>query len=382
MRRGSSYSQDREDDAEALSLTKGWHRWAERELSYRAAYFAFIMDAQHSSIFGHTAALSLTDIHLPLPCSDALWEAPTAAAWNRERSRTPPSPLFLPALRALLSRQAVPPTYSPFARFALLHGLLCLTRHMITRDQTASCIGASDQQAEADQESSGTPEQDNWRDRLDRAIDTWSFSLLSQTPSLCLEAARPLQRIAHVVVHVSLVDFHVLAGAPSLATGERSRCDSIQFKRAYKRVSAWACQRGAKRALSHCLLLIQETMFTRTLYAASEDNIVIRPWVLYNVTLVLWAYGAITGGSEDRQDGQARSRSGHAWSAEEYLVHMLNGFIGDGDVAQLQGAHRTGGLISAVKSALEGCRWELLEEAKDTLSRLPEQTFVLLSMAE
>lgn len=380
MRRGSCYSLDREDDGDISSMEKGWHRWAERELSYRAAYFAFIMDAQHSSIFGHTAALSLTDIHLPLPCADALWEAPTAAAWNRERSKAQPSPLFLPALRALLSRHPVPHTYSPFARFVLLHGLLCLTRHMITRDQTASCISVLDQQStEADSGPSTTPEQDNWKDRLDRAIDTWSFSLLSRTPSLCLEAARPLQRIAHVSIHVSLLDFHVLAGAPNLATGDRAQRDSVQFERAYRRISEWAHHRNAKRALSHCLLLIQETMFTRTRYTASEDNIILRPWVLYNTTLVLWAFGAIRDEAEET-GAHDRSRDTHQWTAEEYLAHMLNGLMGDGDLSQLKGTNRTLGLVTAVRTALEGCRWELLEEAKETLSRLHEQTALLLSI--
>ncbi|KAL4875172.1 fungal-specific transcription factor domain-containing protein [Aspergillus karnatakaensis] len=334
MRRGSCYSPDREDDGDTSSVEKGWHRWVERELSYRAAYFAFVMDAQHSSIFGHSAALSLTDIHLPLPCADALWEAPTASIWKTERARTPPAPSFLPALGALLARQPVPHTYSPFARFVLLHGLLCLTRHMITRDQTASYL--SDQQHTSDTEgatgsgdgsSSATPEQDGWKDRLDRAIDTWSFSLLSRTPSLCLEAARPLQRIAHVSIHVSLVDFHVLARAPNLATGVRAHRDSAQFARAYKRISKWAHHRNAKRALSHCLLLIQETMFTRTEYLAAEDHIILRPWVLYNTTLVLWAYGAIREG-EDEPVAQGQ------WTAEEYLAHMLNGLMGDGDLGQ------------------------------------------------
>jgi hypothetical protein len=377
MRRGSFYSLDREDDGDASSAEKAWHRWIERELSYRAAYFAFVMDSQHSSIFGHTAALSLTDIHLPLPCSDALWDAPSAATWKRERARTKQTVFFLPAIRALLSRQPIPHSYSPFARFVLLHGLFCLTRHMTGRDQTASCINVSDQVGpEYGQSLIREQHHDNWKDRLDRAIDTWSFSLLSQDPSLCLEAARPLQRIAHVSIHISLLDFHILSGAPNLSTGVRANADSIQFSRAYKRISEWAYHRNAKRALSHCLLLIQETMFTRTRYTAVGDNIILRPWILYNTTLVLWAYGAIMNGIEEYTD---RPRNTPQWSAEEYLAHMLNGLMGDNDISRLRGANRTSGLIRAVHSALEGSRWQLLEEAKEILNGLSERTAVLLS---
>ncbi|KAI1335659.1 fungal-specific transcription factor domain-containing protein [Xylariaceae sp. FL0016] len=380
MRRGSCYSLDMEGDGDTSSIERTWHRWAETEMSYRAAYFAFVMDSQHTSLFGHTAALSITDIQLPLPCSEALWNAQNAAAWNSERSRAPSTPRFLSALRALLSHHPIPHTYSPFARFVLLHGLFCLTRHMIERDQTASCIGMLDQNPlGTDTGPCSTPELDNWRDRLDRAIDTWSFSLLSQEPSLCLEAARPLQRIAHVSIRISLIDFHILAGAPTLATGVRAKRDSAQFSRAYKRISEWVRHNKAKKTLKHCLLLIQETMFTRTRYAATEDNIVLRPWILYHMTLVLWAYGAITDRAGRPRD-QKCSVGSHHWTAEEYLSHMLNSLMGEGELSQIQGTSRTDGLVAAVSAALTNCRWKLLEEAKETLNRLPTQAAILRSM--
>jgi hypothetical protein len=134
-------------------------------------------------------------------------------------------------------------------------------------------------------------------------------------------------------------------------------------------------------------------MFTRSRYAAAEDTIILKPWVLYNTTLVLWAYGAIREGADDSrclgENGNGNGRPGgkeHAhgqWTAEEYLAQMLNGLMGDGssgDYGQLKGANRTTGLVTAVRDALEGCRWALLEEAKETLDRLPEQTSILLSM--
>lgn len=380
MRRGSCYSPN-EDIGDMSSLEKAWHRWIERELSHRAAYFAFVMDAQHSSIFGHSAAINLTDIQLPLPCADSLWEAPSAVDWHRERAKVQPCPLFLPALRALLSQHPIPHTYSPFARFVLLHGLFALTRHMLTRDQTASCMstkGSETRQQTAeitdDEDPSPTPEPDNWRDRMDRAIDTWSFSLLSQTPSLCLEAARPLQRIAHLSIYVSLIDFHVLAGAPNLSTGVRTTQDSVQYANAYQRISQWAHSRNVNRVLRHCLLLIQETMFTRARYIAAEDNIILRPWVLYNTVLVLWAFGATTASSET-------STATAEWTAEEYLSYMLNALMGDGDLSRLQAASNIGGLIKTVHKAMENCRWELLEEAREILGRISSQRTLPLPTA-
>lgn len=382
MRRGSCYSTECEHDKQVSTLEKEWRRWAERELSHRAAYFAFIMDAQHSSIFHHAASLSVTDIRLPLPCAEELWDAPTAVSWKRQRSRVPSSPLFLPSLRALLSRHAVPQSYSAFARFALLHGLFCLVRHMRSTEQTAYCMNVGEPRpagTSRSRTSHGT-QADDWQGRLDAVFDTWSYSLLSQSTSLCLEAAAALHRIAHVSIYVSLADFHILAGAPNLATGVRARSDSVQFKRAYKRVSTWTQHTDARKVLRHCLLHVQETMFTRSQYAASEDRIILRPWVLYNTTLVLWAYGAVEAAS--RQHG-CRSYTGTDahWTAEEYLSQMLNAVGDHADPGECHGVDRTAGLIAKVANALSGSRWELLEEAKETLSNISTQSLVLWSMA-
>ncbi|KAH9430338.1 hypothetical protein MCOR02_010048 [Pyricularia oryzae] len=384
MRRGSCYSAGQTTSGDLSNLENTWHRWIEQELTHRAAYFAFVMDAQHSSIFGHAAVLSLTDIRLPLPCSEAVWDAPTASAWNRERSRQPSStPFFLPALRALLCRQPLPHTYSTFARFVLLHGLFSLTRHMTIRDQTASFIGGNSFSRHADPEvnitsASASPhpeDDDDWRERVARAVDTWSLSLFSRSPSLCLEAAKPLQHIAHINIHTNLIDFHILAGAPNLATGVRAHPASMsgdsQYARACERVQAWTRDlTNAKQTLIHCLTLIQETMFTRAQYLACEDNILLRPWVLYHSTLVVWAYGVLTEGIQ----------LGGVCSAEDYLSHMLNHLLGNGDISQLRGTNQTSGLVASVSAALDNCRWELLQEAKETLDSLGPQSRLLLSV--
>jgi len=328
--------------------------WIEKESMKRTAFFAFVMDAQHASIFGHTPNLSISDMHIPLPSTDALWRSPNPSAWARERARTEPSPPFLSALRALLARQPTPASFSPFARFVLLHGLYSIAKHMQDRDLTASHVGGGKLAPEQGQ-GSISPSGDEWKENIDRAVETWSLSLLTQQPALCLEAGRPLQRLAHVTIYINIIDFHIFAGAPSLSgvTVTEKEC-----ARAEKRIKAWTERPSAKRSLSHCLLLIQEIMFTRRKYRATEDNIALRPWCLYQTTLVLWAYGMITEGrSAEPQLG-----------AEEYLVQMLSGLMGG--TGRVKGANRTSGLLSSVRAALEGCRWELLQEARTTLEKM------------
>jgi len=154
---------------------------------------------------------------------------------------------------------------------------------------------------------------------------------------------------------VNLIDFHTFARAPSL-TGNRTM--SQEYARARRRIETWAEKSVAKRTLLHCLLLIQETMFTRKQYRASEDNIALRPWCLYHATLILWAYGVL---NQDLPRGSFLP-------AEEYLMQMLNGLMG-GD-GQIPIANRTSGLIDAVRKSLADCRWELLQEAYTTLGNL------------
>jgi hypothetical protein len=212
---------------------------------------------------------------------------------------------------------------------------------------------ASDHGAESTPPS--TVGDDNWKEILDRTIDTWSFSLMSQRPSLCLEAARPLHRMAHVTIYVNLIDFHTFAGAPSLTGGTTRH----EYAKAKRRIQVWCERPSAKRTLSHCILLIQETMFTRKRYRASEDNIALRPWCLYHATLILWAFGILTEG-----------KSAEMISAEDYLVHMLSGLMDHH--SQLKGTNRTLGLLTVVKESLSACRWELLQEACTTLGKLIE----------
>lgn len=359
MRRGTSYSTENvEGTQKESSAERAWHLWVEQESSKRVAYFAFIMDAQHASIFGHMPALSVSDLRLPLPCAEEIWES-SASRWKRALAKHEEPLYFLPTLRSLLSRRPLPSSCSPFARFILLHGLFSVMKYMHARDITAIDVAAERSSEGEDDSPSPMSADEHWKEVLDRAIDTWSFSLLSQEPSLCLEAARPLHRIAHIIINVQLTDFHTFVGAPSLVSNSITK---DEYEKARSRLKAWSQTSGAKRALSHCVLLIQETMFTRKRYRAADDNIALRPWCLYHASLVLWTYGVMTEGLP----------SGNKFGAEEYLVHMLSGLRGDPD--ELGGKNQTSGLLSTVREALSDCRWELLQEAHATLGRLIDMT--------
>lgn len=340
------------------SLEKSWHQWIEAQSSNRTAFFGFIMDAQHSFMFGHTCALSVQDVRLPLPCADRLWDCDNAESWSRLMRKLPESPPFLPVIKQLLARHPIPSNCSSYGRLILLHGLFSVTAHLKARELATLGVGRMS--------SANSPRMgpiDSWKDTLERAMDTWSFSLVSRSSSLALEASRPLHRMAYVAIYIDIADIHIVAGAQSLTGSLLSEMDRARAK---SRVRAWSESHEAKKALYHCLLLIQEIIFTGQQYRASEDNIALRPWALYHATLILWAYGFMAG---ERESNKRRT----SCSAEEYLVRMLMLLRNDsGELGSV--AQQTDELLQAVRESLEGCRWELLQGAHDVLGKLIDKS--------
>lgn len=365
MKRGVAY-QDTAQIGGATPVEQSWHQWIEMQGSNRTAFFGFIMDAQHSFMFGHTCILSVHDVRLPLPCADALWECTKAADWDRMMRKTPESPGFLPVLKRLLARSPIPPHCSAYSRLILLHGLFSVTAHCKARDLATLGVGRMSSSPSANSPRSGAI--DLWKQTLERALDTWSFSLVSRSSSLALEASRPLHRMAFVAIYTDINDIHILAGAPSLLG---SRLSTYDRQRASARVRLWSEREESKKALYHCLVLIQETIFTGQVYRATRDNIALRPWSIYHAGLTLWAYGAMARERvlHSASASTASARRDVSCSAEEYLVRMLM-LLRQASAEIDLVAQQTSEILQAVRETLEGCRWELLREAYDTLGRL------------
>ncbi|OJJ48597.1 hypothetical protein ASPZODRAFT_150792 [Penicilliopsis zonata CBS 506.65] len=360
MKRGVSYS-----NREVTNLEDSWYQWIESQSCNRTAFFGFIMDAQQSFMFGLPCILSVQDLRLPLPCHDSLWESGNAEEWSCMMRKTSESPGFLPVLKMLLARNPIPPRCSAYARLILLHGLFSVTASLKARDSVSLRVSRMPV---------GRPPVHNppsetwmWGDKMERAMDTWAFCLVSRSSSLALEASKPLHRMAYVAIYTDITDMHVLAGTPSLPGSFLSEADVAG---ATTRVRAWSKKPEARRALYHCLLLIQEVLFTGTHYRASYDSISLRPWSLYRATLVLWAYGYMYSFSPSSSSREIRLPDRPVpYSAEEYLIRMLMLLRNETeDISSV--ATQTEQLLQAVRESLEGCRWELLQEAYDTLGRL------------
>lgn len=346
-----------------------WHQWAEDEFSRRTSFFAFVMDAQHSSVFGHTPVLSVSDMRLPLPCMESLWECPSSEQWEEILRLAPKPPHFLPTLRALLGKTLVPSTCSNFSRFILLHGLLNLTTHLLSRDCTTlgiefGKVGSTNINAPT------TPIVEDWKEIMSRAINCWSFCLYSPEPSLCLEAAQGLHRMAYITLYTNIADIHLIAKDHSPHQLDISILQKKNLTRALSRLKAWSQKDEAKKAVLHALLLIKETMLTRRRYRAKEDIIAFRLWCIYYAMLVLWTYGVMVAegcSPSSSSDGETTLR------AEGYVVQIMSSLQNGGHTATISpDISKTKGLMCAVRDALESARWGLIQEAHVTLTRLIE----------
>ncbi|KAL3465896.1 fungal-specific transcription factor domain-containing protein [Aspergillus heterothallicus] len=393
MKRGSAYlaASTPRPAQPTDSAQQTWLRWISEESWRRTAFFAFAMDAQHACVFGHSPVLSVSDMQMALPCPESLWESTSAEAWHELRSEeaqggqgntsmeitasTPSSVvLFLPALKSMIHRNTIPPSCSEYGRFILLHGLMSLQTHLHAGSRLTLGIEAGKPQnskesapADGGERTTTAPSTTEtpikpWVPLISAALDSWSSCLFSLQPSVCLEAARPLHRIAQITLHISVIDIHTMALDPERLENPVARAN---YEKTKARMQRWCFSDSAREAFRHALLLVQETMFSSgSLYRARDDRIAPRPWCLYIAVLMLWVYGVITEGELPDGGGGGGGKT----SAEEYVIRMT-GALQRGLVSTA-GANRTAGLIRATREALSGCRWELLEEANTVLARL------------
>ncbi|KAJ7806999.1 fungal-specific transcription factor domain-containing protein [Mycena olivaceomarginata] len=103
-----------------------WAEWAQFEMIKRTLLFAYVHDCCHCMYSAASPAFSPAELNVPLPCDDALWRAPRAAAWLAAAAplaslATPPPPNTMPNRPTPLAL-ALP--LSSFGLFILIHTVL------------------------------------------------------------------------------------------------------------------------------------------------------------------------------------------------------------------------------------------------------------------
>jgi hypothetical protein len=378
----------------AHSPDEWWNHWITNEATRRAAFAAFVMDSIHATMFGHSAVMVAHEMRLPLPCDEALWSATSSSEVGRIEaslhSNGVKQTTFLDGLKKTLNGQTV--RTNSFGRTILMAGLLSVSWHMNQRDLQVSSLGVS-------QALGG---RDKWRGSLTRAFDFWKQDFdsslarpndmaapnaYSYSNSLdddnVFESRTVLHHMAHMAMHVDIVDCQIYAGATRLLGRSITPQDYNGAQRRMK--ETWAPTARARDAAFYALRFLSNVMLPEEhpvapgisgppainlSYSARDDFLLNRPWVLYFATLIVWSYGYAL-------DGPVKQ----PYSLPEYKdkVKDMTGFLrrvggvrSPEDLAKMPDRNACLGMLILMRDMFKKTRWELLHEASSLLTKCVE----------
>ncbi|KAF2475802.1 uncharacterized protein BDR25DRAFT_211462 [Lindgomyces ingoldianus] len=370
-----------------------WNHWITNEATRRAAFAAFVMDSIHATMFGHSAVMVAHEMRLPLPCDEALWSATSSSEVGRVEASLHANGIkqttFLDGLKKTLNGQSV--RTNSFGRTILMAGLLSVSWHMNQRDLQVSSLGVS-------QALGG---RDKWRGSLTRAFDFWKQDFdtsLARPTDLAApnaysysnglddenvyESRTVLHHMAHMAMHVDIVDCQIYAGATRLLGRSITPQDYNGAQRRMK--ETWAPTARARDATFYALRFLSNVMIfnengggpsnsspsTSFDYSARDDFLLNRPWVLYFATLIVWSYGYAL-------DGPVKSA--YKLPTHEDKVRDMYGFLrrvggvrAPDDLAKLPDRNACLGLLILMRDMFKKTRWELLHEASNLLTKCVE----------
>ena len=367
-----------------------WMNWITNETTRRVAFAAFVIDSIHATMFGHSTVMVAHEMRLPLPCDDKLWKAVSGAEVARIESNILSSggrPLsFLEGLKRTLSNQEV--QTNSFGRTILMAGLLSVSWHMNQRDLQVNSLGGGVSQALGGR--------DRWRGTLTRAFDTWkgdfdkSLRRMETSPdpyqydsstriedSIVFESRIVLHHLAHMAMHVDIVDVQIFARAKRLLGRHIGTQDLSATQRRMK--DTWAPSVKARDAAYYALKFLCSVLLTDGArasqakaqgqtgepYSARDDVLLNRPWVLYFATLVVWCYGYALEG--DCPDAPVPSSYQDAVDQmKDYLTKFCRLNTPE-ELKSIKGINQTTPLLMVLKKTFNLTRWELLNEGANLL---------------
>jgi hypothetical protein len=370
-----------------------WNRWITAEATRRVAFAAFIIDSTHATLFGHSAVMSPHDLRLPLPCDEALWSATSSAEVQRVEASLAANGFkpttFLDGIKRTLNGQKV--RTNTFGRVVLMAGLLNVSWHMNQRDLQVSSLGGA----------GALGSQIKWRGPLTRAFDFWrrdfddSLSKNEHWLQVCnpkandrssidrrdnvFESRTCLHSLAHMAMHVDIVDCLVFAGSERVLGRIVTDGDRTAVQRRMR--DQWAPSARARDATFYalrflCEVLTPEEELTakknhphvapKFIYSARDDCLLNRPWILYFALLIVWSYGYALDGPIRPSNYTLSSRELQIYDMQRYLARM-GGVQTPDDLEKLKDRNSCLGLLLLMRETFQQPRWELLHEAHDVL---------------
>ncbi|KAL1899969.1 hypothetical protein Cpir12675_001193 [Ceratocystis pirilliformis] len=365
-----------------------WSNWIMNESTRRTAFAAFVIDSIHATMFGHSTVMVAHEMRLPLPCDETLWRATSGPEVGRLETVMASNgfkPIsFLEGLKRTL--QGFEVQTNSFGRTVLMSGLLSVSWHMQQRDLQVNVLGSGVSQALGGR--------DKWRITLTKAFDSWrqdfdkAIEKARNDPyggiddnrrdelNLVFESRTVLHHLAHMAMHVDVIDCQIFARAKRLLGRTIGEADLRGAQRRMK--DQWVPTAKARDATWYALnflctvLMPEERGLPRASdfnpqdpYSARDDVLLNRPWVVYLASLVVWCYGfALEGPCPDEL--LPKNKHEAVQQMKKYLSKYGNVSSPDG-LIQMRGLNRSTAVLVVLKDSFQKTRWQLLHEGAKLL---------------
>lgn len=394
----------------ANTTDESWNRWIVSEATRRVAFAAFVLDSTHATMFGHSAVMVAHEMRLQLPCDECLWAAtsgPEVSKIEQSLLQAGVKPtIFLEGLKKILNGQNV--RTNSFGRTILMAGLLSVSWHMHQRDLQVSSLGVASQLGG----------QVKWRQALTRSFDHWkkdfdgalagiratgtSFEGMGAyfVPSTedvehenIFESRTVLHHLAHMSMHVDIVDLQIFGGAKRLLGRTITQNDAQQAR---QRMKNWAPSARARDATFYALRFLSQVMLPEErmdmpfddddqpgtpgsrkisrattgvpIYNARDDHLLNRPWVLYYACLVVWSYGFALEGCLAPPIRMPTTRA-EKYQDMRLFLNRVGGVRTPDELAGVAGKNACLGLVLTLQEMFSNSNWELLIEASRLLNQ-------------
>ena len=268
-------------------------------------------------------------------------------------------------------------------------GLLSVSWHMNQRDLQVNSIGVWH----------ALGGRDKWKGSLTRAFDYWKQDFdysLAEVPEsfvgasqmskkvqrdIVFESKNVLHHLAHMAMHVDIVECQIFAGASRLLGRNIGPQDYRSAQQSMK--ERWAPTAKARDATFYALrylsdVLLQDNYDIHVMpsaslaegsneYSAREDYLMNRPWVLYFASLIVWSYGYALEGALPAGHPIPTNPVQQRQDMRNFLMRV-GGVRSPEDLEFTQGRNLCVGMLMVLKDMFKTTRWELLHEASNLLT--------------
>ncbi|CAG8979094.1 hypothetical protein HYALB_00000224 [Hymenoscyphus albidus] len=360
-----------------------WNHWITNEATRRAAFAAFVIDSTHATMFGHSTVMVAHEMRLPLPCDEALWNATNSAEVGRIEASLHSNGIkpisFLEGLKRTLNGSEV--RTNSFGRTILMAGLLSVSWHMNQRDLQVNSLGVSQALGGRDKwRSSLTRAFDSWRKDFDRSMTRSAGNVPGpymyaekKEESVVFQGRTVLHHLAHMAMHVDIVDCQIYARAKRLLGRTIGSQDLNSVQRRMK--DNWAPTAKARDATWYALQFLKTVLLPNTIpnihggfddpkfeYSARDDPLINRPWSMYFAALIVWSYGFALEGPTTAPIPAAYDFEAQVRDMRAYL-RKFGSVDSPEELKNLSGFNACSGMLMVLRTTFEKTRWELLHEA-------------------